>query len=93
MWLSAQVALVRERFECVITDQPTRYREVVLTPLPLRSERLCQKSNILRTCYTEEAQRHLIIREKGRNEALPVHSAKGIPTFQMEVPRIGFVPM
>ena len=53
----APSSVVRERFECVITDQPTRYRKVVLTLLPLRSEKLCQKNNILRTCYAEESQR------------------------------------
>jgi hypothetical protein len=42
----ASSSVGQRRFDCVITDQPTRYREVVLTPLPLRSEKLCQKQDL-----------------------------------------------
>ena len=41
----------------VTRRQPTRYRDVVLTLLPLRSEKLCQKNKFLRACYTETQRR------------------------------------
>ena len=48
-----------------MTDQPTRYREVVLTPLPLSPKNFVKKQD-LRTCYTEsteEARREMQIDE------------------------------
>ena len=53
---SVWVADIMHAWPDTIHRQPTRYRVVVLTSLPPSLEKLCQKNEILRTCYTEEAQ-------------------------------------
>jgi hypothetical protein len=50
---SVWVADIKNGWPDPIHRQPTRYRVVVLTSLPLSLEKLCYKNKNPRTCYKE----------------------------------------